>query len=136
MLELQAVPRKGKTGCDSPTIYSHELDRILARVFEQVTDERSTAMQEYIDNLRAFAAQQDNAPALAKVEQELETVTRRKDKLLDLALAGALSNEEFRQRNEACNEQLAALEQQRRSSRCWPAAQGIAKCRQNARAAH
>ena len=69
-------------------------------------------MQEYIDNLRAFAAQQDNAPALAKVEQELETVTRRKDKLLDLALAGALSNEEFRQRNEACNEQLAALEQQ------------------------
>ena len=77
-------------------------------MFEQVTDERSTAMQEYIDNLRAFAAQQDNAPALAKVEQELETVTRRKDKLLDLALAGALSNEEFRQRNEACNEQLAA----------------------------
>ena len=106
---------KGKQGgCDSPTIYSHELDRILARVFEQVTDERSTAMQEYIDNLRAFAAQQDNAPALAKVEQELETVTRRKDKLLDLALAGALSNEEFRQRNEACNEQLAALEQQRK----------------------
>ena len=40
---------KGKQGgCDSPTIYSHELDRILARVFEQVTDERSTAMQEYI----------------------------------------------------------------------------------------
>ena len=71
-------------------------------------------MQEYIDNLRAFAAQQDNAPALAKVEQELETVTRRKDKLLDLALAGALSNEEFRQRNEACNEQLATLEQQRK----------------------
>lgn len=106
---------KGKQGgCDSPTVYSHELDRILARVFEQVTDERSTAMQEYIDNLRAFAAQQDNAPALAKVEQELETVTRRKDKLLDLALAGALSNEEFRQRNEACNEQLATLERQRK----------------------
>ena len=63
--------------------------------------------------LRAFAAQQDNAPALAQVEQEIETVTRRKDKLLDLALAGALSNDEFKQRNETCNEQLAALEQQR-----------------------
>ena len=105
---------KGKTGgCNSPTVYSHELDRILERVFEQITDERSAAVQEYIDNLRAFAAQQDNAPALAQVEQEIETVTRRKDKLLDLALAGALSNEEFRQRNEICNEQLAALEQQR-----------------------
>ena len=70
-------------------------------------------MQEYIDNLRAFAAQQDNAPALAQVEQEIETVTRRKDKLLDLALAGALSNDEFKQRNETCNKQLASLEQQR-----------------------
>ena len=105
---------KGKQGgCDSPTVYSHELDRILERVFEQITDERSAAVQEYIDNLRAFAAQQDNAPALAQVEQEIETVTRRKDKLLDLALAGALSNNEFKQRNETCNEQLAALEQQR-----------------------
>lgn len=105
---------KGKTGgCNSPTVYSHELDRILERVFEQITDERSAAVQEYIDNLRAFAAQQDNAPALAQVEQEIETVTKRKDKLLDLALAGALSNDEFKQRNETCNEQLAALEQQR-----------------------
>ena len=105
---------KGKQGgCDSPTVYSHELDRILERVFEQITDERSAAVQEYIDNLRAFAAQQDNAPALAQVEQEIETVTHRKDKLLDLALAGALSNDEFKQRNETCNEQLAALEQQR-----------------------
>ena len=84
-------------------------------MFEQITDERSAAVQEYIDNLRAFAAQQDNAPALAQVEQEIETVTRRKDKLLDLVLAGALSNEEFKQRNEACNEQLAALEERRSS---------------------
>lgn len=105
---------KGKQGgCDSPTVYSHELDRILERVFEQITDERSAAVQEYIDNLRTFAAQQDNAPALAQVEQEIEAVTRRKDKLLDLALAGALSNDEFKQRNETCNEQLAAFEQQR-----------------------
>ena len=87
----------------------------MERVFEQITDERSAAVQEYIDNLRAFAARQDNAPALAQVEQEIETVTRRKDKLLDLVLAGALSNEEFKQRNEACNEQLAALEERRSS---------------------
>lgn len=40
---------------------------------------------------------------------------KRKDKLLDLVLAGALSNEEFKQRNEVCNEQLAALEERRSS---------------------
>lgn len=76
-----------------------------------MTEEQSAAVQEYIDNLRAFAAQQDNAPALAQVEQEMAALGKRKDKLLDLVLAGALSNEEFKQRNEVCNEQLAALEE-------------------------
>ena len=114
MLELQTVPRKGKTGrLRLPHSLQPRADRILERVFEQITDERSAAVQEYIDNLRPFAAQQDNAPALAQVEQEIETLTKRKDKLLDLALAGALSNDEFKQRNETCNEQLAAIEQQR-----------------------
>lgn len=102
-------------GCNSPTVYSHELDRILARVFALVTEERSAAVQEYIDTLRAFAARQDSGPALAQVEQKMAALGKRKDKLLDLVLAGALSNEEFKQRNEVCNEQLAALEERRSS---------------------
>ena len=87
-------------GCNSPTVYSHELDRILARVFALVTEEQSAAVQEYIDTLRAFAARQDSSPALAQVEQEMAALGKRKDKLLDLVLAGALSNEDFKQRNE------------------------------------
>ena len=109
---------KGREGgCNSPTIYSRELDRILERVFAQVSDEQSAAMQEYLDNLRAYASQQDTAPALAAVEREMETLAQRKEKLLDLALSGALSNEEFKQRNEACNARLAELETQQKSLR-------------------
>lgn len=72
-----------------------------------MTEEQSAAVQEYIDTLRAFAARQDSGPALAQVEQEMAALGKRKDKLLDLVLAGALSSEEFKQRNE----QLAALEE-------------------------
>lgn len=96
-------------GCNSPTVYSHELDRILARVFALVTEEQFAAVQEYIDTLRAFAARQDSGPALAQVEQEMAALGKRKDKLLDLVLAGALSNEDFKQRNEV------ALEERRSS---------------------
>ena len=96
-------------GCNSPTVYSHELDRILTRVFALVTEEQSAAVQEYIDTLRAFAARQDSGLALAQVEQEMAALGKRKDKLLDLVLAGALSNEEFKQRNEV------ALEERRSS---------------------
>nr|WP_302666441.1 recombinase family protein [uncultured Agathobaculum sp.] len=106
---------KGKqSGCSSPTIYSSELDRVLSCVFERVIDEKSDAMQEYIQNLKDFAEQQDHRAELERLTQQIDTLTAKKEKLLELALDGALANDEFKRRNEQYNEQLEALEQQRR----------------------
>ena len=67
MLELQAVPRKGQNRrLQFPDGLQPRAGPHFERVFEQITDERSAAVQEYIDNLRAFAAQQDNALRLLK----------------------------------------------------------------------
>lgn len=105
---------KGKqSGCSSPTIYSSELDRVLSRVFERVIDEKSDAMQEYIQNLKDFAEQKDHCAELERLAQQIDTLTAKKEKLLELALDGALANEEFKRRNEQYNEQMEALEQQR-----------------------
>ncbi len=105
---------KGKQGgCSSPTIYSSELDRVLSRVFERVIDEKSEAMQEYIQNLKDFAAQQDHGAELERLAQQIDALTAKKEKLLELVLDGALSNEEFKRRNEQYNEQLEELEQRR-----------------------
>ena len=105
---------KGKqNGCYSPTIYSDELDRILAKVFEQAAGEKSGAIQEYIDNLKSFASRQDHTAELARLIQQSNTIRKKKEKLLELTLTGALSNEEFRQRNEQYNQQLTKQEQQR-----------------------
>lgn len=104
---------KGKqSGCNSPTIYSSELDRILEIVFAKVCDEKSAAMQEYIQNLKDYAAQQDHSSDLAALEQEITVLSGKKEKLLELALAGALSNDEFKRRNDLYNIQLDDLEQQ------------------------
>ena len=106
--------QKGKQGgCDSPTIYSSELDRVLARVFERVAGEKTAAMQEYIDELKAFAAQQDDSAALEKLVQQIGTINDKKEKLLELTLDGALSKAEFKRRNEQYNAQLEELEAQR-----------------------
>lgn len=118
--------QKGKEGgCHSPTIYSSELDRVLAKVFERVTDEKSAAMQEYIDDLKAFAAQQDHSAELEKLEEQISTMTEKKEKLLELTLDGALSSEEFKKRNEQYNEKIADLEQQ--SERLQNAGQNLAE---------
>ena len=105
--------QKGKQGgCDSPTIYSSELDRVLARVFERVAGEKTAAMQEYIEELKSFAAQQDNSAALEKLVQQIAALNDKKEKLLELTLDGALSKAEFKRRNEQYNAQLAELEAQ------------------------
>lgn len=104
---------KGKqSGCNSPTVYSSELDRILEIVFAKVCDEKSAAMQEYIQNLKDYAAQQDHSSDLAALEQEIAVLSGKKEKLLELALAGALSNDEFKRRNDQYNIQMDDLEQQ------------------------
>lgn len=106
---------KGKQqGCDAPTIYSSELDRILACVFEQVMNEKTTVIKEYIENLKAFAMQQDNTAECKRIERQIAQCESKKEKLLELVLAGALSNAEFKQRNEQYNAQLGQLEQQRK----------------------
>lgn len=102
-----------KDGCASPTIYSAELDQVLGQVFEQIAGQRSAAIREYIDELKACAAAQDHSESLARLTQQADQIGRKKEKLLELALEGAMTNDEFKRRNERYNEQLDALEQQR-----------------------
>ena len=104
--------QKGKEGgCNSPTIYSSELDRVLAKVFERVTDEKSSAMQEYILELKDFAEQQDHSAELETLEWQISALADKKEKLLELTLDGALSNAEFKKRNEQYNEKIKDLEE-------------------------
>lgn len=101
-----------KDGCNSPTIYSHELDQILQKVFEQVIDTKSSAMQEYIENLKASAARTDHDAQMSSLMQQIKTLEAKKEKLLELALDRAISNEEFKRRNELYNDQLSEVQQQ------------------------
>ena len=104
--------QKGKEGgCNSPTMYSSELDRVLAKVFERVTDEKSSAMQEYIRELKDFAEQQDHSAELETLEGQISALADKKEKLLELTLDGALSNAEFKKRNEQYNEKIKDLEE-------------------------
>ena len=68
-------------------------------------------MQEYIRELKDFAEQQDHSAELEKLEEQIGALIDKKEKLLELTLDGALTNEEFKKRNEQYNEKIAALEE-------------------------
>ena len=69
--------------------------------------------REYIEELKAFAARQDQSAELEKLTQQIRVIESKKEKLLELTLAGALSNEEFKRRNGQYNDQLTGLEEER-----------------------
>jgi len=102
---------KGKSACDSPTVYSNELDAMFEELFRGIALDRSRI----IDELTACYG---NAAEPESKERdftaELERIAKKKEKLLELAIDGMLSNAEFAKRNEELNKRASELEEKKR----------------------
>ena len=113
----------GKDACDSFPIYEAEIIPLLFEVFKD-TSESAVAMIEEYEALYLSISSSENLNAqIDKQNALLARIKLKKEALLDLKVDGAISNAEFKQRNEALDtekkaaeEALAELEQQRLSS--------------------
>ena len=113
----------GKDACDSFPIYESEIIPLLFEVFKD-TSESAVAMIEEYEALYLSISSSENLNAqIDKQNALLARIELKKEALLDLKVDGAISNAEFKQRNEALDtekkaaeEALAELEQQRLSS--------------------
>ena len=113
----------GKDACDSFPIYESEIIPLLFEVFKD-TSESAVAMIEEYEALYLSISSSENLNAqIDKQNALLARIKLKKEALLDLKVDGAISNAEFKQRNEsldtekkAAEEALAELEQQRLSS--------------------
>ena len=108
----QVYRAKGKAGCDLPGIKTTQLDAVLAQVFAQVVESKKALIQLVCQCIQEAVRQQDRSSCqLARLQQQMEQVRGKKEKLLELCVAGAVDAQEFSQRNEAYNEQLQQLQQ-------------------------
>ena len=103
---------KGRAGCSAPQIRGEELDQIMAEIFSQMVKDKNTIINSLLAVLQSVPQEVDYSKARFRVEDEMEAVHMKKDRLLDLNMDGAISNAEFKTRNDALNTQLRALEAQ------------------------
>jgi len=89
--------QKGKSACDSPTVYSDELDAVFADVFKRAAIDRDRIVSELLE---LYESEKSDDSALRSHESELVRIKQKKEKLLELALDGMLTNAEFKQRND------------------------------------
>lgn len=97
--QCQEYSRKGREGCTAPVLYTSELDAAMRQVLEELSLNKAEIIH---DLVRLYTSMGDGSKAgedIARCKVSMEGILKRKDKLLDLNIAGHVSDEEFAQRN-------------------------------------
>jgi hypothetical protein len=102
--------QKGKEGCRTPQIRSFELDLILSKVFEELMKDQEKLIDSLITVITHVPKDVDYEKIRSRIQQEIQGIHAKKDRLLDLSIAGALTTEEFKHRNDAWNVQICNYE--------------------------
>ena len=95
---------QGLAACSAPQLRTAELNDIMAGIFDEIYIDKSMLIT------KTLALIQSTEPPREDNTKELVQLRRKKEKLLELSLDDIITKQEFRQRNEELNAQIAALE--------------------------
>ena len=100
----------GRAACSAPQIRSSDLDFILSDIFKELIRDKQKIIDSLVTVLTNIPKEVDYGKLRCQVENEMEDLERKKNRLLDLSIAGALTVEEFKERNDAFNAQILACQ--------------------------
>ena len=104
--------QQGKAACSAPQIRSSELDQIMAEIFTEMVKDKDAIIDSLVSVITNVPKEVDYGRLLTHVEGEIAATKQKKDRLLDLHIAGAITIEEFKERNDSLNVQLKNQESQ------------------------
>lgn len=96
----------GRAACSAPQIRSSDLDVILSDIFKELVRDKEKIIDSLVTVLTNIPKEVDYGKLRCQVENEMDDLGRKKNRLLDLSIAGALTVEEFKERNDAFNAQI------------------------------
>ncbi|MEE1326995.1 MAG: recombinase family protein, partial [Oscillospiraceae bacterium] len=102
----------GRAACSAPQIRSTELDQIMAEIFTEMVKDKNSIVDSLVTVLVNVPKEVDYERMIAQVRGGIEATKQKKDRLLDLHIAGAITIAEFKERNDALNDQLKEQESQ------------------------
>ena len=100
----------GRAACSAPQIRSSDLDVILSDIFKELVRDKEKIIDSLVTVLTNIPKEVDYGKLRCQVENEMDDLERKKNRLLDLSIAGALTVEEFKERNDAFNAQILACQ--------------------------
>jgi DNA invertase Pin-like site-specific DNA recombinase len=104
--------QKGKQdGCDSPTLYTTELQQILSEIYKKVYDNREQVVSGLLQ-LYSGAETIDYSAEITTKQNAIDKMQKSKDKLLELLMEEILTKEDFKQRNDTLSEEIKKLNEE------------------------
>lgn len=103
---------RGRAACAAPQLYTTELDQIMAGIFDQLTQDKQAIVEAVVGVIASVADQHDYRRDALRLEEGLSAIHAKKDRLLEVSIAGAITMDEWKKRNDGFNEQLQRLEEQ------------------------
>jgi len=110
--QCRVYRNRGRAACSAPQMRTSELDQIMAQIFNQLAQDKSAIVDAVMKVIQAVPNEHDYHQDTGRIESELSAIYAKKDRLLEMSIEGALSTEEFKQRNDAFNQQIHELERQ------------------------
>ena len=110
--QCKVYRQKGRAACSAPQVRSEELDIILAEIFTKMMKDKQAIIDALVKVLTRVSKEVDFEKMIAYAEGEIAATKVKKDRLLDLHIAGAITIEEFKECNDALNVQLKNQESQ------------------------
>jgi len=100
---------KGLDGCSAPQLRSSELDAVMAAIFTEIYQDKDSFVDQTLALIENTPDEKNYQSDITKLQNEIDSISIKKDKLLDMAVEGALTNQEFKARNDKFNEQIERL---------------------------
>ena len=100
----------GRAACSAPQIRSSDLDFILSDIFKELIRDKQKIIDSLVTVLTNIPKEVDYGKLRCQVENEMDDLEQKKNRLLDLSIAGALTVEEFKEGNDAFNAQILACQ--------------------------
>ncbi len=104
--QCKVYSEKGKRACDSPTIYTTELDEVMKQICRKFLVDKSNIIHDLIKIYTDAAGKSTVERDIAKYKLEINDLQKKKDKLLDLSIMDRVSDDEFENRNNLFNVQI------------------------------
>jgi site-specific DNA recombinase len=102
--------QKGKSGCQSPTLYTTELDEIMTKINTVISENKEEIFGIWKNDLYEAFENQDYKREIVKKQNQQITLQNKKEKLLELVVEGLIDKKEFVERNVKCNQEIEKID--------------------------